>query len=88
MTPPSPAAPSALLERLGVDVDPELIELALTHRSYAYENGEIAHPVSEATIAGNLAEMFLHLTPADDLQFRDARNAPTCLVEGMTIAGR
>ena len=43
MTPPSPAAPSALLERLGVDVDPELIELALTHRSYAYENGEIAH---------------------------------------------
>lgn len=40
---PPPAAPSALLERLGVDVDPELIELALTHRSYAYENGEIAH---------------------------------------------
>ena len=52
------------------------------------ENGEITHPVSEATIAGNLAEMFLHLTPANDLQFRDARNAPTCLVEGMTIAGR
>jgi len=41
-----------------------------------------------SVIAGNLAEMFLHLTPADDLQFRDARNAPTCLVEGMTIAGR
>ncbi|MBO0848506.1 MAG: ribonuclease III [Pseudonocardia sp.] len=30
---------SALLTRLGVDVDPELLNLALTHRSYAYENG-------------------------------------------------
>jgi ribonuclease III len=28
-----------LLTRLGVDVDPELLTLALTHRSYAYENG-------------------------------------------------
>ncbi len=52
------------------------------------ENGEITHPVCEATIAGNLAEMFMHLTPANDLRFRDSRNAPTCLVEGMTIAGR
>ncbi|AAT88851.1 ribonuclease III [Leifsonia xyli subsp. xyli] len=32
---------SALLEKLGVDIDPELLELALTHRSYAYENGGI-----------------------------------------------
>lgn len=28
----------ALLEVLGVDIDPELLELALTHRSYAYEH--------------------------------------------------
>lgn len=28
---------------LGVEIEPELIELALTHRSYAYENGGIAH---------------------------------------------
>lgn len=32
---------SALLEKLGVDIDPELLELALTHRSYAYEHGGI-----------------------------------------------
>ena len=30
---------SALLAALGVDLDPELLTLALTHRSYAYENG-------------------------------------------------
>jgi PmbA protein len=51
------------------------------------ENGEIAYPVSEVTIAGNLKDMFLHLTPADDLEFRHGTNAPTCRIEGMTIAG-
>ncbi|GAA4481486.1 ribonuclease III [Microbacterium panaciterrae] len=32
-----------LSEQLGVDIDPELLQLALTHRSYAYENGGIPH---------------------------------------------
>lgn len=51
------------------------------------ENGEIAYPVSEITIAGNLKEMFLNMTPADDLEFRRGVNAPTILVEGMALAG-
>jgi len=51
------------------------------------ENGKIAYPVSEVTIAGNLKDMFLHLTPANDLKFKYGTNAPTTLVEGMTIAG-
>ncbi|WP_394279157.1 ribonuclease III [Microbacterium sp.] len=34
---------SALSDKLGVDIDPELLSLALTHRSFAYENGGIAH---------------------------------------------
>ena len=51
------------------------------------ENGEIAFPVSEVTIAGNLKDIFLHLTPADNLEFRYGTNAPTCRIEGMTIAG-
>jgi ribonuclease-3 len=33
------AAADALVERLGVSVDPELLVLALTHRSFAYEAG-------------------------------------------------
>ena len=32
-----------LAEKLGVDIDPELLSLALTHRSFAYENGGIPH---------------------------------------------
>jgi len=51
------------------------------------EGGEIAYPVSEMTIAGNLKDMFAHLTPADDLKFRYGSNAPTLRVDGMTVAG-
>ncbi len=34
---------SLLTDKLGVEIDPELLSLALTHRSYAYENGGIPH---------------------------------------------
>lgn len=51
------------------------------------ENGEITYPVSEVTIAGNLKHMFMHLTPANDLEFTFATNAPTIRIDGMTVAG-
>ena len=51
------------------------------------EKGELAYPVSEITIAGNLADMFRALTPADDLVFKYGINAPTVRIDGMTIAG-
>ena len=51
------------------------------------EQGEIAYPVSEMTVAGNLKDMFLNLLPADDLEFRYGVNAPTVRIDGMTIAG-
>ncbi|KZL18739.1 peptidase PmbA [Pseudovibrio axinellae] len=54
---------------------------------YWVENGEIAYPVSEVTIAGNLKDMFLNLTPASDLDDRYAVATPTVVIEGMTIAG-
>ncbi len=52
------------------------------------ENGEITYAVSEITIAGHLIEMFKSLTPANDLTFRYATNAPTVRIEGLTIGGR
>jgi PmbA protein len=51
------------------------------------EHGELAYPVSEVTIAGNLNDMFLNLTPANDLVFRYGTDAPTIRVDGMTVAG-
>jgi PmbA protein len=51
------------------------------------ENGAIAYPVSEITIAGNLKDMYRHLTPANDLVFRYGTDAPTVRIDGMTVAG-
>jgi PmbA protein len=47
----------------------------------------LAYPVSEVTIAGNLKEMLLHLTPANDLAFKTGIDAPTTRIDGMTLAG-
>jgi len=52
------------------------------------EDGVIGEPVSEVTIAGNLKDMFLNITPADDLEFRYGTNTPTLRVDGMTVAGK
>lgn len=51
------------------------------------ENGECAYPVSEVTIASNLKDMFMRMTPASDLDRNFGTAAPTLLVEGMTVAG-
>lgn len=52
------------------------------------ENGELTYAVSEVTIAGHLNDLFRTLTPANDLAFKYATNAPTVRVEGLTIAGQ
>jgi PmbA protein len=54
---------------------------------FAIRDGKLAEPVSEITIASNLKEMFLNLTPADDLEFRRAVDVPTLRVDGMMVAG-
>jgi PmbA protein len=51
------------------------------------ENGVIAYPVSEITIAGHMSEMFKSLSAANDLVFRYGTNAPTLRIESMTVAG-
>ncbi len=51
------------------------------------ENGEIAWPVSEVTIASNLKDMFMKMLPANDLDRNFGTAAPTLMIEGMTLAG-
>ncbi len=51
------------------------------------ENGEIAFPVSEITIASNMQDMFLTMLPASDLDRNYSTAAPTILVPKMTLAG-
>ena len=51
------------------------------------ENGELTHPVSEVTIAGNLKDMFMNLILANDLDRNFGTAAPTLAISGMTLAG-
>lgn len=51
------------------------------------EGGQIAYPVNECTIAGNLRDMLLTLRPADDTPAWRALAVPSLLVHGMTVAG-
>lgn len=52
------------------------------------ENGELAWPVHEITVAGNLREMLRNISAiGSDLRFRGATAAPTLRIDGMTIAG-
>jgi PmbA protein len=53
---------------------------------FMVRNGEIAEPVAEITVAGNLIDMFATLEAASDLEFRRGIDAPTILVPEMTVA--
>ena len=74
-------------ELLGMGVNGVTGDYSRGAAGFWIENGEIAFPVSEVTIAGNLKDMFARLTPASDLEFRHGTNAPTVRIEGMTLAG-
>ena len=54
---------------------------------FMIRDGALAEPVAEITIAGNLIDMYLNLTPANDLRFRRGTDSPTVRVEGLTMAG-
>jgi len=52
------------------------------------ENGQLAFPVEEVTIAGSLPEMLNHIDMVgSDLEFRAALASPTLLISGLTVAG-
>ena len=72
---------------MGHGVNPVTGDYSHGASGFWIEDGAISFPVSELTIAGNLVDMYGHLTPADDLEFRYGTNAPTVRVETMTVAG-
>ena len=50
-------------------------------------NGELAGPIAEFTVAGNLIDMFAALTAADDLDVYRGIDTPTLRIDGMSVAG-
>lgn len=54
---------------------------------YWFESGEIAYPVSEVTVAGNLLDIFARLRCGSDLDNRGALEIPSLIVDDLAIGG-
>ena len=74
-------------EMIGMGVNGVTGDYSRGAAGFMIRGGQLAEPVSEVTIAGNLTDMFLRLTPANDLTFRRGTDSPTVRIEGLTLAG-
>src|SRR4051812_3358924 len=74
-------------ELIGMGVNGVTGDYSRGAAGFMIRDGALAEPVSEITIAGNVRDMLLELTPADDLVFRRGMDSPTVRVEGLTMAG-
>jgi PmbA protein len=74
-------------DMFGPSINPNTGDYSVGVAGFWFENGELQYPVSEVTIAGDLPSMFARMVPASDLEFRGSRDAPSILIEDMSIAG-
>lgn len=75
-------------EQLGQGVNPVTGDFSRGAAGYWVEGGEIAFPVEEITIAGNLKQMFRDIVAlGNDVDTRGSRHVGSMLVARMTIAG-
>jgi len=81
------AAGFYVCELMGMGVNGVTGDYSRGAAGFWIEHGKLAYPVSEVTIAGNLKEMFRHITLASDLKFRTGIDSPTLRIDGMTVAG-
>ena len=74
-------------DMFGPSINPNTGDYSVGVAGFWFEDGAVQYPVSEVTIAGDLPAIFARLIPASDLEFRGRTNAPSLLVEDMSIAG-
>ncbi|MGX0878206.1 PmbA protein [Roseovarius sp. MBR-154] len=72
---------------IGATINPNTGDYSRGAAGFWIENGEIAYPVNECTIAGSLPEMLRTVIPANDARPHLSRVVPSLLVKGLTIAG-
>ncbi len=72
---------------IGSTINPNTGDYSRGASGFWVENGEIAYPVNECTIAGNLRDMLKRIIPANDARTYLSRVVPSLLIEGMTLAG-
>jgi len=76
-----------VMEMFGPSLNSNTGDWSVGVSGYRVEAGVITYPVSEITVAGNLIDIFGRLVPASDLEFRGAMNAPSVLVDAMSVGG-
>jgi PmbA protein len=74
-------------EMMGMGVNGVTGDYSRGAAGFWIDKGEIAFPVSEMTVAGNLKEIFARLQAADDLEFKAGSDSPTLRVDDLTVAG-
>jgi len=74
-------------ELIGHGVNPVTGDYSRGASGFRIVNGELAGPVAEFTVAGNLIAMFSALRAANDLEWYRNVNVPTIRIDGMTVAG-
>ncbi|MFW8635889.1 TldD/PmbA family protein [Cribrihabitans pelagius] len=72
---------------IGSTINPNTGDYSRGASGFWVENGEIAYPVNECTIAGNLRGMLRRIVPANDARTHLSTVVPSLLIEGMTLAG-
>jgi PmbA protein len=72
---------------IGSTINPTTGDYSRGAAGFWVQNGQISHPVNECTIAGNLRDMLMRIIPANDARPYLATRVPSCLIEGMTLAG-
>ncbi len=72
---------------IGSTINPTTGDYSRGASGFWVKNGQISYPVNECTIAGNLRDMLMHLTPANDAKAHYSTRVPSLLVEGLTLAG-
>jgi PmbA protein len=72
---------------IGSSINPNTGDYSRGASGFWVENGEIAYPVNECTVAGNLRDMLLRIVPANDARAHLSHVVPSLLVEGLTLAG-
>jgi PmbA protein len=72
---------------IGATINPTTGDYSRGAAGFWVENGELKYPVNECTIAGNLRDMLLRMTAANDAKPHLSTRVPSLLVEGLTLAG-
>lgn len=72
---------------IGSTINPNTGDYSRGASGFWVENGEIAYPVNECTVAGNLRDMLRRMIPANDARTHLSRVVPSILIEGLTLAG-